>query len=278
MRPVGGAGLFACTPRHRQGGSCGIQRYNPSRSGSRIKTYFYYSQIVILKLNTHYTYFLILACSLAGPLALSFDKKVQFYKKWKAAFTAMLLPAVFYIFWDGIFTHLQVWFFNEQYVVAKTFVYNLPLEEVLFFFIVPYCCTFIYECICTYYPSIKTTKKSDAILFVLAVLLLNTSIFTRYLNYTFYTCIFLSCFIFLFFIFRKYFADFNSKAFLIAYLIILIPFLIVNGFLTSIPVITYNNEENLAMRIYTIPVEDIFYGMLLVMMNIAGYEKILKRH
>ena len=125
--------------------------------------------------------------------------------------------------------------------------------------------------------SIKTTKKSDAILFGLALLLLITSVFTRHLYYTFYTCIFLSGFIFLFFVFRKYFVGFNSQAFLIAYLIILIPFLIVNGFLTSIPVITYNNEENLAMRIYTIPVEDIFYGMLLVMMNIVGYEKLLKR-
>ncbi len=189
----------------------------------------------------------------------------------------MLLPALFYIIWDIIFTKVQVWFFNEQYVVAKTFVYNLPLEEVLFFFIVPYCCTFIYECIRSYFPALKTTKISDNILFVLALLLLVIAIFTHHLYYTFYTSIFLSGFIFIFFIFRKYFAGFNSKAFVIAYLIILIPFLIVNGFLTAIPVITYNNAQNLAVRIYTIPVEDIFYGMLLVMMNIAGYEKLLKR-
>ena len=228
-------------------------------------------------MNTHYTYFLILACSLAGPLALSFDNKVAFHTKWKAAFTAMLLPAAFYIVWDIIFTNLHVWFFNEQYVVVKTFVYNLPLEEILFFFIVPYCCTFIYECIRSYFPAIRTTKVSDNILFVLAILLLIISIFTHHLNYTFYTSIFLSGFIFTFFIFRKSFSSFNSAAFLIAYLIILIPFLIVNGFLTAIPVITYNNAQNLAVRIYTIPVEDIFYGMLLVMMNIAGYEKLLKR-
>ena len=228
-------------------------------------------------MNPHYTYILILLCSLAGPFALSFDKKVAFYKKWKAVFTAMLLPALFYIIWDMVFTNLQAWFFNEQYVVAKTFIYNLPLEEVLFFFIVPYCCTFIYECIRTYFPTLKTTKASDNILFVMAVILLIVSIFTHHLYYTFYTCIFLSGFIFIFFIFRKYFAGFKSQVFLIAYLIILIPFLIVNGFLTSIPVITYNNAQNLEMRIYTIPVEDIFYGMLLVMMNIAGYEKLLKR-
>ena len=189
----------------------------------------------------------------------------------------MLLPAVFYILWDSIFTHLQVWFFNAQYVVAKTFVYNLPLEEILFFFIVPYCCTFIYECIRTYYPALKTTKASDNILFILGLALLVFSIFTHDLYYSFYTSIFLSGFIFILFIFRKYFAAFNTKVFLIAYLIILLPFLIVNGFLTAIPVITYNNAENLALRIYTIPVEDIFYGMLLVMMNIAGYERLLER-
>ena len=189
----------------------------------------------------------------------------------------MLLPALFYIVWDMIFTNLEVWFFNKEYVVAKTFIYNLPLEEVLFFFIVPYCCTFIYECIRSYFPAIKSTKASDNILFILGLALLIFSIFTHHLYYTFYTSIFLSGFIFIFFIFRRYFVAFNTKAFLIAYLIILFPFLIVNGFLTAIPVITYNNEHNLAIRIYTIPVEDIFYGMLLVMMNIAGYEKLLKR-
>ncbi len=228
-------------------------------------------------MNPHYTYFLILLCSLAGPFALSFDKKVAFFKKWKAVFIAMLLPALFYIVWDMIFTNLEVWFFNKEYVVAKTFIYNLPLEEVLFFFIVPYCCTFIYECIRSYFPAIKSTKASDNILFILGLALLIFSIFTHHLYYTFYTSIFLSGFIFIFFIFRRYFVAFNTKAFLIAYLIILFPFLIVNGFLTAIPVITYNNEHNLAIRIYTIPVEDIFYGMLLVMMNIAGYEKLLKR-
>ena len=228
-------------------------------------------------MNTHYTYFLILLCSLAGPLALSFDKKVAFYKKWKAVFIAMLLPALFYIVWDMIFTNLEVWFFKKEYVVAKTFIYNLPLEEVLFFFIVPYCCTFIYECIRSYFPAVKTTKASDNILFVLGIALLIFSVFTHHLYYTFYTSILLSGFIFTFFIFRRYFAAFNTKVFLLAYLIIIVPFLIVNGFLTAIPVITYNNAHNLAIRIHTIPVEDIFYGMLLVMMNIAGYEKLLKR-
>ena len=54
----------------------------------------------------------------------------------------------------------------------------------------------------------------------------------------------------------------------------IIPFLIVNGFLTAIPVVLYNDAENLGVRIYSIPFEDTFYGMLLVLMNIVLYEKL----
>ena len=66
----------------------------------------------------------------------------------------------------------------------------------------------------------------------------------------------------------------NYVSFLVSYAICLIPFLIVNGFLTAIPVVIYNDAENLGWRIYSIPFEDTFYGMLLVLMNIVLYEKL----
>lgn len=228
-------------------------------------------------MNPHYTYFLILACSLAGPLVLSFDKKVAFYKKWKYVFAAMVLPAIFYLLWDGYFAGQGIWFFNAPYIATKTNLYNLPLEEVLFFFVVPYCCTFVYECICTYFPKLQSTKLADNILWAIGLCMFIVGFFTLKLRYTSYTAIFLGVFIFCVLAFRKYFVSFNSTVFLVSYAIILIPFLIVNGFLTAIPVITYNDADNLAIRIRTIPIEDVFYGMLMVMMNIVGYEKLLKR-
>jgi len=84
-------------------------------------------------------------------------------------------------------------------------------------------------------------------------------------------------FIGIIYFFRNYFKSFDATSFLIAYGIMLIPFLIVNGFLTSIPVVLYNNAENLGIRIYTIPFEDMFYGMLLILMTIVVYENLKQK-
>lgn len=222
-------------------------------------------------MNPHYTYFLILAGSLIGPLILSFDKKVAFYKRWKHLFIGMLAPALFYIIWDMVFTKQGVWSFNEDYITGIK-VYNLPIEEVLFFFVVPYCCVFIYECVRIYFPKIQQTQSGLFVLKLIGFILLLLALVNHNKDYTFFTFFFNGLFIFILASAKKYFHSFNINAFLVSYLIILIPFLIVNGFLTSIPVVLYNNNENLDCRIYTIPFEDIFYGMLLIMMNIAGYE------
>jgi lycopene cyclase domain-containing protein len=224
-------------------------------------------------LNPHYTYFLILAASLAGPLALSFDKKVAFYKNWKYVFPAMVIPALLYIVWDIYFTSKGVWSFNPAYITGIN-LYNLPLEEVLFFFIVPYCCVFIYACIRSYFPKLANKKNADWFLKGLAVLLLIIGIIYYNKYYTGWTFIFTGTFILLIYFFRNFFKGFDAISFLVSYAICLIPFLIVNGFLTAIPVVIYNNAENLGIRIYTIPFEDAFYGMLLVLMNIVIYEKI----
>lgn len=185
----------------------------------------------------------------------------------------MLLPAFFYIIWDNIFTSRGIWSFNEAYVTG-IYIYDLPLEEVLFFFIVPYCCVFIYECIKCYFPGIKNEQWSDNFLKFIAVVLLITGFIFHNRDYTAYTFILLAMALLLFFIVRTYFSTFNSAVFLVSYAVILIPFLVVNGFLTAIPVVLYNDAENLGIRIYSIPFEDVFYGMLLIFLNIVIFEKL----
>ncbi len=185
----------------------------------------------------------------------------------------MLIPAVIYICWDIFFTHIAVWSFNPQFIIGLN-LFNLPIEEVLFFFVVPYCCVFIYECIRCYFPLMKDTKAASLFLIGVGAILFLTGLLFFDRNYTGYTFLFTGSFIAIFFLLRKYFVHFHVAAFLVAFLISLIPFLLVNGLLTAMPVVLYNNNENLGIRIYTIPFEDVFYGMLLLMLNIAGYERL----
>ena len=187
----------------------------------------------------------------------------------------MVIPALLYIAWDIFFTGKGVWSFNEDYI-TEIYFYNLPIEEVLFFFVVPYCCVFIYECIRCYFPHLKNKPIADIILISLACILLFTGILFYKNYYTSWTFILTAVTIEIIYYCKNYLKNFDAAPFLAAYSIILIPFLVVNGFLTAIPVVLYNNAENLGIRVYTIPFEDVFYGMLLVLMNIAIYEKIKK--
>jgi lycopene cyclase domain-containing protein len=110
----------------------------------------------------------------------------------------------------------------------------------------------------------------------IGALLLIAGLFYFRRAYTSVTFCLTAAFIGALYFFRDFFRDFSATFFLIAYAIALIPFLVVNGLLTALPVVEYNDAENLGIRIYTIPFEDVFYGMLLMMMIIALYER--RRH
>lgn len=185
----------------------------------------------------------------------------------------MVIPALLYIAWDIYFTAKGVWSFNEAYITGIK-ISNLPVEEVLFFFVVPYCCIFIYECIRAYFPAAAKIKWADKFLQALAIALLVAGIILHKKYYTGWTFILTGAVILLLYIFKKQFSFFNAGLFVISYAVMLLPFLIVNGFLTAIPVVLYNDAENLGLRIYTIPFEDTFYGMLLILLNVVIYEKL----
>ena len=56
-----------------------------------------------------------------------------------------------------------------------------------------------------------------------------------------------------------------------------IGFLICNGVLTAVPVVTYNPSDMLGFRFFTIPAEDFVYGFSLVTSTISIYEFINRK-
>lgn len=182
----------------------------------------------------------------------------------------MLFTAFVFIVWDVFFTIKGVWSFNDQYIIGWR-IFGLPIEEWLFFIVVPYACTFIYECLICYFPKLKSSSWGWRVLLSISVLLA-FGVFLIDKRYTFYTFTLCSLAIFGAYSLRIRVHHFYANAFVLTFLISIIPFFVVNGFLTSMPVVQYNDAENLGVRLYTIPVEDTFYGMLLMLGNVFGME------
>jgi len=215
-----------------------------------------------------FTYALLLAGSVLIPFILSFDKKVAFFRNWKYLFPATLITAAVFIIWDIYFTKHNVWWFNKDFVTGL-FIQGLPVEEWLFFIIIPYCCIFIYEVSRAY---LKKEWKGfiipvNIILFIIFLVITLVNIDRIYTAVNFGMATFI--------IGLQFFLKTHKTwmfHFYVAYALSLIPFFLVNGVLTSMPVVGYNDEENLAMRIYTIPVEDFAYLVNLLLMNLTLYE------
>jgi lycopene cyclase domain-containing protein len=214
-------------------------------------------------MNQHYTYLLLDLGSLFFPFILSFDKKVGFYKHWKDLFPSIIITSIFFIIWDVFFTQQNVWSFNPDYITG-IYIFNLPIEEVLFFICVPYACVFIFEVLKAYF---KTSIIKNALLFSLVVI--GISLLSGLIHFDkIYTTVnsFICLFLVVYATFIKKFKDLNW--FYFAYLISLIPFLICNGVLTALPIVSYNSNEFSNIRIYTIPFEDVFYCLSLLLSNV----------
>jgi lycopene cyclase domain-containing protein len=226
----------------------------------------------------HYLYLLIDFASVVFPFAFSFYPKANFSKKWKFLVPALFTGAIPFLAWDIWFTDLGVWGFNPNYLCGLYF-FNLPVEEVLFFFCIPYACVFTYEAV--NYLSGKKFIFSQVQNFITDVLIFGLLI-TATLNHNhWYTSVtFFSTAGFLILLRRIWDAEFLGR-FYFAFLFILIPFFLVNGILTGTgidsPVVWYNNAENLGLRMGSIPVEDTFYGMLLLLINVSVFEFLQKR-
>ena len=213
------------------------------------------------------TYLLINFFTVLFPVLFSFDKKVRFFKSWKYIFPGLFITGLLFLAWDHIFTVYEVWWFNPEYVIGIYF-FDLPLEEILFFITVPFACIFIYECLNYYIKSDvfkKASKPITIMLFILSAIMLVLFYDRVYTLITFGLLTLLSVYLLL----KK--PSYMGR-FYLAYLVSLIPFYVVNGILTSIPVVIYNDLQNSGIRIGTIPFEDHFYSLAMILMNVLFFE------
>ncbi len=215
-----------------------------------------------------YTYLLLNLFTISIPLALSFESKVQYFRKWKHLFPAILFTAIGFLIWDFYKTKFGVWHFNDAYTIGIQF-FGLPIEEYLFFITVPYSCLFIYEVVNYYVRKTYFSTHTHAFLWLLSVASLIASFF--FLNKS-YTWSVLFGVAFLLPILMLLLNGIQLQNFFIMFCISILPMLVVNGLLTALPVVIYNNAENTGLRFTTMPVEDLLYNLMMLGTNVSFFE------
>ncbi len=221
-------------------------------------------------------YFYILLGSISIPLFFTIFIK-DFIKDWKQFFLSTITIAIIFLVWDFYFTKIGVWSFNYNYCLGIK-IFEMPVEEWLFFLIIPFCSLFIHFCAITVNPKFRFKKKTTisltAFFIILSIILvlLNPSKKYTAVNFSVLTIVLLLGFLFFKPILQQFYATF---------IIILVPFFIVNGVLTGsfleTPIVNYNNFENLGIRVFTVPIEDIGYCFSMLFGNLMIYETLQKK-
>lgn len=205
---------------------------------------------------------------LSMPLALSFDKRVAYFRRWLRVFLSAAVVGFIYLVWDIIATRRGDWSFNYRYTGTFRF-FDLPLGEYLFFFTVPFACLFIYEVVKSYFKG-RTIRVSSWLPLVASIAAAGTAVLFRRNEYTLTVLLFTAGFVSL----GQFFSLFSTTHFWMFMGISMVPFMIFNGVLTSLPVVEYGSQAVWGVRILSIPLEDFFYCFTLLGLNALVYNGI----
>jgi len=218
-----------------------------------------------------YTYLLLDSAVFLIPLFFALLPRYPFLKHRRQILLSITAVAVPMILWDQLAAHAGHWAFNPQRVVG-IYLGDLPLEELLFFIVVPFACLFGYFGFRQHFqprsfPALRPVILAGAVGLTVYLVLGEPPAYTR---------------IVLLVTVLVVLADqltgrhlMTTTTYWIAMLVAFAGFLIGNSILTGIPVVTYGPAHHLGIRIGTIPVEDFFYNFVLISANIMIFDRLV---
>jgi lycopene cyclase domain-containing protein len=111
----------------------------------------------------HLRYLLLLAGCVAVTLPLELSGS-RVYRRPARLARAVLPVAAVFVVWDVIAIAAGVWHYNPRYVSGIALPLSVPLEEALFFLVIPVCAVLTFETVRRLSPDRRRTarERSDA--------------------------------------------------------------------------------------------------------------------
>jgi len=110
----------------------------------------------------HWQYLLVLAACLAITLPLELFGPGVYRQPWRAA-CAVIPVAVVFVIWDAIAIAANVWTYNPLYVTGIELFGRIPVEELLFFVVIPLCGLLTYNAVDAILQRLRRTKTEEVL-------------------------------------------------------------------------------------------------------------------
>ena len=95
----------------------------------------------------HLVYLAVLAACVLGTLPLEFVLGTGVYARWHRLARSVLPVTIVFTGWDLWAIHAHLWWYDARYLVGLTLPGRLPVEELLFFLVIPTCAVLTLEAV-----------------------------------------------------------------------------------------------------------------------------------
>jgi lycopene cyclase domain-containing protein len=92
-------------------------------------------------------YMAMLAFTVCGSFWLEIVLKTGVLRRWKRALISILPISTLFLIWDAYAIAQGHWTFDPRYVTGITTVADIPLDEILFFIVIPICAILSFEAV-----------------------------------------------------------------------------------------------------------------------------------
>jgi lycopene cyclase domain-containing protein len=95
-------------------------------------------------------YLVVMAACIVGTLPLELALRARVYRRWRRLVLSLLPVLAVFLTWDSLSIHAGFWSYRN---LSGLRVGNLPVEEIVFFLVIPTCAVLTFESVRRMRPS-----------------------------------------------------------------------------------------------------------------------------
>lgn len=108
-----------------------------------------------------FQYLLLMAACLAITLPLEWLLRARVYRRPIRLVQAVAATAVVFSIWDIIAIRFDFWSYSERYTTGILLPLGLPLEELVFFIVIPVCAVLTFEAVGTVLRGARAALRKE---------------------------------------------------------------------------------------------------------------------